>query len=178
MGAKRLVKPIGPRVYPWVSIYVCWVWLTFIRGEPQQKIWDEIYFNPPMQLTAAIFNSVPIYATLAFIGALYRKTVWGLLLLFFALAALIHIALDFPVHGHDAYAHFWPITDWKFHSPISYWEVDHHANWVGLIEVFFCLGAIYVLWNRFAQLWVRITLGTCLAFTILILGIRLSSLLF
>ncbi len=144
---------------PDAFIYVCWVWLTFAKGESQARIWDDIYFDAPMQLTASLFNSIPIYFGLAAIGFWQRTKIWGKLLLVFALAALIHIAFDFPVHGHDAYAHFWPFTDWKFHSPFSYWEVDHHARWVSLIEAVIGLTAIYILWQRFPRVWVRGLLG-------------------
>ena len=146
-------------IIPDVFIYVCWLWLTFVEGESQSRIWDEIYFDAPMQLTASLFNSVPIYVTLALIGYWQRTKVWGVLLLVFALAALIHIAFDIPVHGHDAYAHFWPFTEWKFHSPFSYWEVDHHARWVSLIEAVIALCAITILWKRFPRYWVRGILG-------------------
>jgi len=145
---------------PDAFIYICWLWLTFIRKEPQRRIWDEIYFDAPMQLTASIFNSVPIYASLLFIGLLMRGKVWGKLLLVFSLAALIHIATDFPVHNHDAYAHFWPISDWRFISPFSYYETEHHAGIVSAIEAFIALAAIIVLWRRFPKArWVKIILG-------------------
>ena len=37
-------------------------------------------------------------------------------------AALVHLTLDFPLHNDDARAHFWPLTNWKFTSPVSYWD--------------------------------------------------------
>ena len=112
-----------------------------------------------MQLTASLFNSIPIYLMLAVIGFWQKAKIWGALLLIFALAALIHIAFDFPVHGHDAYAHFWPLTEWKFHSPFSYWEAHLHGRWVSLIEAIIAMIAIGILWRRFDKIWVRIVLG-------------------
>ena len=145
---------------PDAFIYFAWVWLTFIKGESQRRIWDEIYFQAPMQLTASIFNSVPLYALLGFIGyvmwrAKDRWAPYALLLLVFALAALLHITFDFPVHNHDAYAHFWPISEWRFISPLSYYEREHHAGFVGVVGCLLALGAIYVLWKRFPAKWVR-----------------------
>ena len=98
-------------------------------------MWNELYFAPPMQNLIAWFNSIPIYGVLALIGYVARSKTWGKLLLYFSLAALIHIAGDMPVHSDDAYRHFWPISDWRFYSPLSYWDVDHHARWVGKIDV-------------------------------------------
>lgn len=145
-------------IIPDAFIYVCWTWLTFIKGESQDRIWNEIYFAPPMQLTASIFNPVLIYAALAMLGWVYRKALWAKLLMFFALAALIHIAFDAPVHNDDAYAYFWPVSDWKYISPLSYWDVDHHAGWVSIIEAFIGIGAIAILWQRFSKRWVQILL--------------------
>lgn len=143
---------------PDAFIYVCWVWLTFVKGESQRRIWDEIYFDAPMQLTASIFNSVPLYIGLATLGYIFRKALWAKVVMFFALAALIHIAFDFPVHSDDAYAHFWPISDWRFFSPFSYWDPHHHSHIVSVVEALTGLGAIFILWKRFPKKWVQVTL--------------------
>jgi len=164
-------------VIPDAFIYVCATWLIFVKKVPQQTLWNEIYFDTPMQTTASIFNSVPLYLALLGIGLAFRKSVWGMCALFFALAALSHIALDFPVHNHDAYAHFWPLSDWKFFSPISYYETHLYGNWVGMVDAFIAIGAIYVLWRRFDKTWVRVILGIFLALTIGMLAMRLRMLL-
>jgi len=114
-------------------------------------MWRELYFEAPMQNLIAYFNSIPIYAALALSG-------YGALLLFFALAALIHMATDLPVHSHDAYRHFWPISDWRFYSPISYYESDHHAGWVMVVELAIWIISSLVLWKRFPQRWVKVVL--------------------
>lgn len=146
-------------IIPDAFIYVCWLWLTIIEKQPQQKIWNEIYFDAPMQLTASIFNSIPLYITLALVAYFFVKSKWKTLVLCFALAALIHIAFDFPVHNHDAYAHFWPFSNWKFFSPFSYYERDHHAGWVSLIEALIALTSIAILWRRFPKTWIKIVLA-------------------
>ena len=115
-------------VIPDAFIYLGWSWLTFVAGESQERIWNEIYFDAPMQLVASIFNSIPLYIGLALIGWTARAQRWGLFLMVGALAALSHIALDFPVHNHDAMRISGPVTDWRFISPLSYWEADHHAD--------------------------------------------------
>ncbi len=144
---------------PDLAIYLWFPYQALIKGESGKRIWDELYFEPPMQNLIALFNSIPIYAALAIIGYVARTKLWGKCLLFFALAALIHMATDLPVHGHDAYRHFWPISEWRFYSPISYWETDHHAGWVSLVEAVIALGSIAILWRRFPKRWVRIVLG-------------------
>jgi len=117
-------------IIPDLAIYLWFPYQALIKGESGKRIWDELYFEAPMQNAVALFNSIPIYAALAVIGFIARGKLWGKCLLVFALAALVHMATDLPVHNHDAYRHFWPISEWRFYSPISYWEADHHAGWV------------------------------------------------
>ncbi len=129
---------------PDLFIYVCWIWLS-AHGVSQDKIWNEIYFESGVQFWSALSNSIPIYAALAITGWIYRKKTTGLLLLVFALAALIHMATDFPFHAEDVHQHFWPITHWKFHSPLSYWDPRHYGQIISSLETllaFLCITAL------------------------------------
>ncbi len=146
-------------VIPDIAIYLWYPYQSFIKGESGRRIWNELYFEPPMQNLIALFNSIPIYAVMFLIGFFARGRLWGKCLLVFALAALIHMATDLPVHAHDAYRHFWPLSDWRFFSPFSYYEADHHAGWVSLIEAVIALTSIFVLWRRFPKRWVKTLLG-------------------
>ncbi|MBC7543342.1 MAG: hypothetical protein H7338_11490 [Candidatus Sericytochromatia bacterium] len=38
-----------------------------------------------------------------------------------------HVAADFVTHHGEPHAHFYPLSDWRFASPVSYYEWDHHA---------------------------------------------------
>lgn len=118
-----------------------------------------------MQNLIAYVNSVPIYAALGTTGYLYKDKLWGQLCLVFSLAALLHIAFDLPFHNHDAYRHFWPISDWRFYSPLSYYETEHHARWVSLIEAGIAAVCMATLWRRFGKPWVKVVLsGTALTY--------------
>ena len=44
------------------------------------------------------------------------------------------------IHHDDAHAHFRPISDWRFESPISYWDSEHYGNVFGALEMLFVLG--------------------------------------
>ena len=167
--ALALLSKQGDKKHNWVVIFgsiipdaVIWLWAPYqslINGVSGETMWRELYFAEPMQNLIAYFNSIPIYGLLAVIGYAGRANTWGKLILFFALAALIHMATDLPVHNHDAYRHFWPLSDWRFISPFSYYETEHHAVWVSLIEASIALISIIFLWRRFAKLWVKILLG-------------------
>lgn len=164
---KRNIWVLIGALIPDAIIFLWAPWQRWGLGRDWGTIWNQHYFEEPMQTWIALFNSVPIYAALLLIGWWQRKTAWGVLLLVFALAALLHIALDAPVHGHDAYRHFWPISDWRFHSPVSYWEADFHARWVSLIEAAIMLVGTIVLWQRFPKIWIRVVLSILLALTLI-----------
>jgi len=157
-------------IVPDIAIYIWAPYQRFVNGVSGAEMWDKLYFEPPMQNLIAYFNSIPIYGILAALGYFARTKLWGQLLMVFSFAALIHMATDIPVHGHDAYRHFWPLSDWRFFSPISYYEQDLHGAWVSLIEAFIAIACIIVLWRRFPKLWVKIVLGL-LAFLYVVLQV-------
>ena len=85
-----------------------------------------------------------------------RKLHLGLpALAIFAIAALLHIAGDLPVHADDAHRHFWPLSDWRFHSPVSYWNPDQGGAWFSFTEAAIGIGAAVLLFRRFRSVWVR-----------------------
>ena len=170
---RRNLAILAGSLLPDLFIYLAWPWLTFVRGESQTRIWEDIYFDAPMQAWGALFNSAPLYAGVALGGWLARTTLAGRLALLFALAALIHIATDLPVHAEDAHRHVWPLTDWRFHSPLSYWNSAHHARWVGSAESLLGLGLCAVLWKRFSALWVHVVLAILAALYLANLVLRL-----
>ena len=162
-------------VLPDTFIYIAWVWLT-TNGVSQSRIWDEIYFEESMQLWSAVFNSVPVYIVLLLLSLLLLRLKMkkqGNMLIFFAVAALIHLATNFPVHVSDAHRHFWPLSDWRFQAPVSYWETKHHGNIVGLISAVSSIIFAIILWWRFPAKWIRIVLTLVLVCTLIIFIFRL-----
>jgi len=167
---KRNLSVLVGSLLPDLAIFLWAPYQMIVNDVSGDEMWSELYFAAPMQNLIAWFNSIPIYGALALIGFLARSKLWGKLLLVFALAALIHIAGDMPVHADDAYRHFWPISDWRFYSPLSYWDVDHHAGWIGKVDVAIALGSIAVLWQRFPTRRVRTVLTVMFAFCVFALA--------
>ncbi|MCR9121253.1 MAG: hypothetical protein NXH91_03160 [Phyllobacteriaceae bacterium] len=161
---------------PDAAIYGLYVWSKIV-GIPERRLWDEVYFSEPMTTLTAIGNSAPLYALIAIIGiALVRPASVELagphgtvpmgfarftapattnIALLFALGALTHLAGDFPVHASDAHPHFWPLTGWRFVSPVSYWDPDHFGRLFSLAEAVLGVALSVVLFRRFRTLWVR-----------------------
>lgn len=155
----RNLSVLAGSLLPDLAIFLWAPYQSLVNGVSGQDMWEELYFEAPMQNLIAWFNSIPIYAALALIGFLMRTKIWGKLLLVFSLAALIHIGTDMPVHADDAYRHFWPLSDWRFYSPLSYWDINHHAAWVGKIDIVVAFASIAVLWQRFPSRGVKIALS-------------------
>ena len=89
------------------------------------------------------FNSAPLYALIAGLGWWSGRR-WILLL---ATSALLHVALDLPLHAEDARAHFWPITGWTFQSPVSFWDHQHHGRVFGLLEGVLFAVCFWTIWT-------------------------------
>lgn len=140
---------------PDLSVFVMYFWSRLIEGEPAWRVWGVTYWSEPWQTISAVSNSFPLWAVITAIGLATRSY----LMIALGGAGLLHLALDFPVHHDDAHVHFWPFTDWRFHSPLSYWNSQDYGDYVGAVEVALALALIVVLLRRFPERWVRIALA-------------------
>ena len=147
--AAILVGAALPDVY--MLPFVIW---GQIQNIPFGTLWGETYWQEPWQTIGAVSNSIPLFLALLALG-LWRSRPLALL----AAAALLHLGADFLTHASDAHKHFWPLTEWRFHSPISYWESDYHAPAVAGVEAVLGLGCVALLWQRHKALWVRLILA-------------------
>lgn len=136
---------------PDVSLYVMVIVSIWVMGVPAETVFREYYYSDTWQSVFAVDNSFILWGLL-FAVAYWRA--WGRLIAF-AGAGFLHIALDFPLHTHDARMHFWPVSNWVFESPVSYWDRAAHAGVVGPMEFFLSLACAAVLWRRFRQVWIR-----------------------
>lgn len=119
------------------------------RGTPARTVFGELYRSDLWQGVFAIDNSVPLWAALLAVALVLRRG-W---LAAFSGAALLHLALDLPLHNDDARRHFWPLTDWVFASPVSYWDPAHHARIAAPLETAITLGLCALIWVRHAGEW-------------------------
>lgn len=147
----RNIAAIAGSLFPDLSLYIMWGGAKFIFGIPDRVIFGQMHFSPFWQTLNAISNSVPVFFAILLFG-IVRKSVVATV---FGISALLHMALDFPFHNSDAHRHFWPFSDWKFHSPISYWNTRFHGEIVGYVEIAVVLVLIAILWVRFKDWWVR-----------------------
>lgn len=111
---------------------------------PPQVVFDQLYFSQTWQTVFAIDNSFVIWGILLGLAIWWGKT-WAIAL---TGAALLHLALDFPLHHDDGRPHFWPLSNWVFESPVSYWDVRQGAVWIAPVEAALAVTAAILLWRR------------------------------
>ncbi|MEO0883074.1 MAG: hypothetical protein AAFY34_10105 [Pseudomonadota bacterium] len=162
-SVRRNSAVIAGALIPDAAIFILFGWAV-MTGIPQETLWREVYWQDPWQTWTAAGNSIPLYLTGLLISlALIRpgdgRPRWQALPALFCLAALTHLMADIPLHNDDAHQHFWPLSDWRFYSPVSYWDRDHHAGIVAPLETLLGLVLCIVLFRRFRSLWVRGVLG-------------------
>lgn len=116
---------------PDAPIFLLFVVARYALGQPSSQIWTRTYFEPGWQLAIDLLHSVP----LALVGlgvARWRRSAAGQAIF---LSMLLHSALDLPVHTDDAHRHFLPLSEWRFHSPVSYWDPRSHGRLVAAAEI-------------------------------------------
>lgn len=118
---------------------------TFIRKTSQRELWSERYFVQAWQNLFDVFNAVPLILILVGIGYYLFKSEKITVL---AWSLLLHCGFDFFLHNDDAHHHFFPLTDFAFESPISYWDRDHYGHIVGPIEALVTLVVSVYLFRR------------------------------
>ncbi|MGR3486333.1 MAG: cobalamin biosynthesis protein CobQ [Paracoccaceae bacterium] len=129
---------------PDLSLYALAGWHLQVIGTSPEIVFRELYYSEAWQSIFRIDNSFVIWGLLLALAA-WRRSAWAIAL---TGAALLHLALDFPLHNDDARAHFWPLTEWVFVSPVSYWDTAHHGAAVAVVEVAACLAATALVWRR------------------------------
>ena len=170
----RNIAALAGGFIPDLPIYSLWLW-SKINAIPEHTVWREMYWSDPWKSLVDASHSIPIYLALLLIGmfaltrpqpptvpagatlsARWHASVRQMTpLTIFALAGLTHIAGDFPVHVADAHAHFWPLSDWRFHSPVSYWDPAHYGRWFSLFEITLGVSLAVIIFRRFQAWWVR-----------------------
>ena len=155
-------------VLPDLPMFGFFAFQKFI-GTDEYEIWDTLYFQPHWQTFFDIFNSIPLALLVALVCVYLRQP----LLIMMACSAILHMLCDLPVHHDDGHRHFWPI-DWRFASPVSYWDPKHYGAIVAPIELLFAV--IASGWLSFSaphkpmRVIARINLGFYVLVGLMILG--------
>ena len=129
-------------VLPDAAMVFFYGWQKF-QGQPEQLIWSELYFAEHWQRFFDLFNSLPLLLAGALVGWFAGSSFITALML----SMLLHGLCDLPLHNNDAHRHFYPFSEWRFLSPLSYWDPTHFGRWVSLAEaVIMVAGSAFLLW--------------------------------
>jgi hypothetical protein len=137
---RRTLAFVAGGLIPDLPTYAFFFVNTFLLGTSQQLMWDTLYFDSAWSPFITLSHSLILWPIILLVAVILKKN----LLKYFTVSALLHVVLDFFVHHDDAYRHFWPLTDWKFFSPLSYYDPKHYGNWVGAIDSILIIGLL--LW--------------------------------
>ncbi len=129
---------------PDLSLYVMASVSIWVLNIPPEIVFDELYFSDAWQRVFGIDNSFILWGLACAVAVSRRSAIFTA----FTAAGLLHLLLDFPFHTDDARMHFWPVTNWVFESPVSYWDRRAYAGIVGPFEVTLSCGAAFLIWRR------------------------------
>jgi hypothetical protein len=123
-------------------------------GSSERRIWSELYFTHHWQYVFDIFNSLPLALALFFVFRIWDLR-WAQLLV---ASAALHMLCDLPVHHDDGHRHFLPISNFRFESPISYWDPNHFGMVFIWIELLVAIGSCVYVFRHGARPMMRLAM--------------------
>jgi len=144
------VAIVSGALLPDAPMLVFYAWAR-LNGQSERWIWREGYFDPAWQAVFDTFHSLPLIG-LAWLVAWRSKMAT---LSFFLASMFMHSLFDFLLHHDDAHRHFFPLSDFRFASPVSYWDPAWHGQAAGTVELIVVgVGSVWLL--RMGQgLWLK-----------------------
>ena len=125
-------------------------------GATESDIWGSLYFEDHWQYFFDVFNSIPIAVVLFFIFVRLNIR-WAKLL---TASACLHMLCDLPVHHDDGHRHFLPLSNWRFESPVSYWDPEHFGLIFAAFELTFAIASLIYVIRKGSTPIKRIAIGT------------------
>ncbi|MEG3977419.1 hypothetical protein QT970_22745 [Microcoleus sp. herbarium8] len=122
-------------ILPDIPIFLFYFWAKYIARLPEATIWSKAYYEPFIQNIVALFHSIPL-AVIGWVIAYYFG--WQSVQILF-LSIILHSLGDLPVHNDDAHRHFFPFSNYRFISPISYWDRKHYGSIFSVVEMLLVL---------------------------------------
>ena len=98
----------------------------------------DLFFNDPVWIIGHnTFHSLIVNAILLIVGyiALRDKRKWGVFLFWLSIGMSIHTIIDIFTHASDGPLIFFPLNwNYRFSSPVSYWETEYFGAIFVIIE--------------------------------------------
>ncbi|MGQ0563841.1 MAG: cobalamin biosynthesis protein CobQ [Gemmobacter sp.] len=160
IGAAVFARPLVPatllaalagRLVPDMPMFAMIFWATLVVGVPEQEVFGTLYFSENWQAVFAVDHGLLVWGGLLGLAIWRRHTILRAV----AGAGLLHALADFLTHNDDARRQFWPVSDWVFRSPVSYWDRQFYGSQFAVFE--FALVLLLTAWLcwRMPRLWER-----------------------
>lgn len=154
---------VAGAVLPDISMFFFYGYQKAI-GAAESEIWGTLYFQENWQYFFDVFNSIPV-AILLFLIFRRLKIRWAQLL---TASACLHMLCDLPVHHDDGHRHFLPISNWRFESPVSYWDPEHFGLIFAAFELTFAIASLIYVVRKGSTPASRFAIGTLVLYAICI----------
>lgn len=126
-----------------------------ILGKPERIIWTQSYYQESWQNLIDLFHSLPLMFVGLLISVWVHSKVGGLLFP----SMMLHVLGDLPLHHDDAHRHFFPFSDWRFRSPVSYWDPNYYGRIVTQLEILVVIVGCVILFRTYKSLPGKISIG-------------------
>ncbi|MDB9311748.1 hypothetical protein PN462_01445 [Spirulina sp. CS-785/01] len=138
-------------ILPDVPIFAFYFVAKVIQKLPESEIWSTAYYQPFWQTIISLSHSFPV-GLFGLALCWYGGWKWGSI---FFTSMILHSCFDIPIHHDDAHRHFYPLSDYRFISPVSYWDPKHHGAIIALLEIILvCLVTPFV-WTLLKTHWAK-----------------------
>lgn len=142
-----LLGAVAPDLPVLAFYFVC----RFVLGLSDETIWQDVYYEDRWFNVFATFHSLPV--TLAVCGlGLALQIPWLTLL---AASMVLHNLADFPLHAKDAHRHFYPLSNYRFKSPVSYWNPRFWGRVAAAGEVLILVACSAYMYPRLVNWWAK-----------------------
>ena len=154
---------VAGAVLPDISMFFFYGYQKSI-GTDESEIWGTLYFEENWQYFFDVFNSIPV-AIVLFLVFRSLKIRWAQLL---TASACLHMLCDLPVHHDDGHRHFLPISNWRFESPVSYWDPEHFGLVFAALELTLAITALVYVTRKGSKPTSRFAIGTLVIYVVCI----------
>lgn len=96
-------------------------------------IYDDLFFNNPLWIVGQNLLHAPMVLLVLYLLGTKLQKVW---LRSLSAGCGLHTVIDILTHNDDGPLVFFPFNwQYRFSSPISYWDPEHYGNIVGPIDL-------------------------------------------
>ena len=141
-------------ILPDLPIFILYAWERLVRGSSEDAIWTAIYYEPGWQAFIDAFNSIPLIG----VGLLFAWAARSPRVVTIFGAMMLHCFVDLPLHHGDGHRHGFPLSDFRFDSPVSYYDPNHFGAVGGAIELTAALVATAWVAKNTASIQMRVAL--------------------